>query len=311
MNNVDGSTSRAANNIHHHDSRPLVRLLKKFCLADIDKSTQWKVLRRLNYINYITIVTTFTTGFPHYFRKGLLSTTEMLFLLFITAYAQPAPDLCAQINEERAIAGLPALIISDALTYVAETHRRDQNTNYRPGALCSDHSWNDNSPYWTGCCYEMSRPNTQCMFVKPAELTPFGAVGFEISAYGCGTVSCVLGAWLRSPSHAKVIFSPTMRSVGCAVSSFKVSCCWFSRDADPLVYPGCFTRALPPIPNDRESRHNQCVNTTPTVMPTTTHNPTVMPTTQNPTVMPTQTPKPTKRRKTRAPSRFIVDLEEE
>lgn len=215
--------------------------------------------------------------------------------LFIAAAAQPAPDLCAQINDERVIAGLAPLVVSDSLTYVAETHRRDQNTNYRPGALCTDHSWNDNSPYWTSCCYEMSRPNSQCMFVKPAELTPFAATGYEISAYGCGSVSCLLGAWLRSPSHAKVIFARDMRSVGCAISSFKVSCCWFSRDIDPLTYPGCFRRALPPIPNDREPRLNQCNATTavPTMSPTA--GPTAVP-----TVSPTKrmhTPKPTRRRK--------------
>ncbi|NME68757.1 fibronectin type III domain-containing protein [Flammeovirga aprica] len=143
------------------------------------------------------------------------------------------------INEYRNENGLPDIPLSKSLTYVAQRHVWDLETNFEFGGSCNMHSWSDKGEDWSGCCYI----EPQCMWDKPSEMTPYPGYGYEISYGGSGnykaTAEGALQAWKGSSGHNTVIVNQgswkniKWNSVGIGIyESFAVV--WFGAEVDPV-----------------------------------------------------------------------------
>ena len=154
-----------------------------------------------------------------------------------------ALELANAINAYRQQNGLPPVPITRALTHVAETHVRDlASSPKRPG--CNGHSWTERGA-WTACCYTPDHAQAKCMWSKPAELTPFGGTGFEITVCQPGEstgyaldAKRALDLWKSSPLHNDVILnreswkSVTWSAMGAGIIDSHASA-WFAREPDP------------------------------------------------------------------------------
>lgn len=142
-------------------------------------------------------------------------------------------ELCDLINQHRSTLNLPAVPFSNAAWLVAANHAWDSGNNKQSGS-CSLHSWSDRPGAWTGCCYNVSSPNGNCMWQKVKEIAGINSRGYEISAGGGGnmTASSALKMWLGSPLHRDVIENTGMwankkwTGFGCSVSN-GYGHCWF------------------------------------------------------------------------------------
>lgn len=112
-----------------------------------------------------------------------------------------------KIMTYRASKGLSKIPISKSLTIVAHTHAADLDT-YRMDTKkgCNMHSWSDNGK-WTSCCYTDDHKRAGCMWSKPAELTKYPGVGYEIAHWSSSPVtpSGALLGWQNSKGHNEVI----------------------------------------------------------------------------------------------------------
>ncbi|MCC6645217.1 MAG: hypothetical protein IT374_06585 [Polyangiaceae bacterium] len=160
------------------------------------------------------------------------------------ASAGPAPDalgveLADRINAYRESRGLPRIPRSRALGRVAATHVRDQEQQRPDTGSCNQHSWSSAGP-WTPCCYTADHAQAACMWKKPAEISGFGATGYEISVRSSDRVSPAeaVASWQSSPEHHAVMINGgtwskrAWRSLGTAVMGGH-AVAWFAEEADP------------------------------------------------------------------------------
>lgn len=232
------------------------------------------------------------------------STVLFVSQIFLSRAPPPPPsvELCDLINAHRVANNVSAVQYSASLFYVAEVHRFDIDVTWS-APPCNMHSWQNNTPYWTGCCYDSAKPATySCMFNKPAELVPatYPFMGAELSAYGCSSATCTANAWISSPPHNAALLSAQFVTVGCAQSpNGASSTAWFGRVADGTVFQQCFLKPFPPIPKNPGAKPQfpQCnppsplPSAQPTVEPS--GRPTAQPTAQpslKPTAQPTVLP---------------------
>lgn len=148
--------------------------------------------------------------------------------------------------------GLPAIPLSNSLTYVAQTHCRDLVDNKPDTANCNAHSWSTGGS-WSACCYTPDHARATYMWVKPRELTNYTGNGYEIghgsSAVGdyLATAESALSGWQHSPGHNSVILnkenwkSMKWKAIGIAVYK-NFSMVWFGIEADPDGTPGKSSR---------------------------------------------------------------------
>ena len=122
-------------------------------------------------------------------------------------------ELYTLINEYRSRKGLPEIKLSASLCYVAQTHAKDQDANFKQGASCNMHSWSDKGN-WIACCYTPDHKKASCMWSKPRELTGYTGDGFEISFWSTykypnalAQAKDILDGWKKSPGHNDVIIN--------------------------------------------------------------------------------------------------------
>lgn len=133
---------------------------------------------------------------------------------------------------------LEAIPINKDAWKVAITHNWDLSTNNtgwsgRGQNGCSAHSWSDQPGKWTGCCYDLTKPDGNCMWIKPKEITGNSKRGYEIgSGGGKQSASSALNMWLGSAPHKAVIENTGMwankkwTGFGCSVG-YNQQGCWF------------------------------------------------------------------------------------
>lgn len=112
------------------------------------------------------------------------------------------------IMDYRVSKNLPLIPISNALTFVAQTHVHDLYDNGPSNKRCNMHSWS-NKGNWTACCYTPDHAKAECMWNKPRELTSYTGDGFEIAFFDSriAEATSALQGWKRSRGHNAVIIN--------------------------------------------------------------------------------------------------------
>ena len=117
------------------------------------------------------------------------------------------------INEYRGEKDLPSISLSSALCYVAGAHAWDLHTNRPDQGKCNMHSWSEEGP-WSSCCYTEDHEEADCLWTKPAELTDYDGIGYEVAYFNSKTVDqhndialAALEGWKESPGHNHMIIN--------------------------------------------------------------------------------------------------------
>lgn len=137
-------------------------------------------------------------------------------LLPVICLTETETELYRLINKYRVQKGLPVVTLSASLSYVAQTHARDQEENFKDGNRCNMHSWS-NKGKWSACCYTSDHKKAKCMWDKPRELTNYKSDGFEISFYSTYNYDSpadfardILDGWKKSPGHNNMIINKSI-----------------------------------------------------------------------------------------------------
>lgn len=158
-------------------------------------------------------------------------------------FSQEELELYNNINAYRKQKGLPAIPASGALTYVAQVHAKDLYDHYQESNRCNLHSWSKNG-HWEPCCYTDNHRRAECMWFKPAELTGFDGVGYEMvyySTYPEDVSNMQVGAlegWKESRKHHEMIINKDIwrqvewKAIGVAIHK-TYAVVWFSDSPDP------------------------------------------------------------------------------
>lgn len=143
------------------------------------------------------------------------------------------------IIEYRKSKGLPSVPLSNALTFVAQSHAKDLTQN-KPDQKpkCNMHSWSANKS-WTACCYTSNHAKASCMWDKPRELTTYPGNGYEIAARSTMlTPQEALQLWKKSTGHNNVILNKNIwkksswKSIGIGIHG-QYAVVWFGKENDP------------------------------------------------------------------------------
>lgn len=202
--------------------------------------------------------------------RSLLFCCVLWTLAYVDAHVSPL--LCSRINALREHHHVEPLQLSTAMMVAAETHSRDLNAATPPwNTSCNLHSWQDNAPYYSGCCFTNDFAHLSCMLDKPRQLTTwYHDKGFEVAAYGCLSVDCVVRAWTASRNHLRALLDTSFTVIGCAFSPRRASLCWMGRTLDPRPFAECMPPIVP-IPHERIAPHPKyppcSVTTTSTLTP--------------------------------------------
>lgn len=147
--------------------------------------------------------------------------------------------LHALINDYRRENGLRPVPLSKSLTHVAQAHTRDLAST-PPRGECNLHSWSE-SGAWTACCYTPDHAASSCMWDKPAELTRYGARGYENAYAGTSNPDAALRSWTNSPGHNALLLNQgtwadnDWQAMGVGVHETYVVV-WFGEERDPDGY---------------------------------------------------------------------------
>jgi hypothetical protein len=119
------------------------------------------------------------------------------------------------INDYRRAHGKAPIPITRTPAAVAGAHVYDLLAN--PNILtatCNLHSWSNNAPIWSGCCYDAAHSQAGCMWAKPSEISSsqgwprYPGNGFEITYRGWfATPEMVIDFFDQSPGHRDVILN--------------------------------------------------------------------------------------------------------
>lgn len=143
------------------------------------------------------------------------------------------------IMEYRKAKGLPSIPLSKSLTFVAQTHVQDLQTNGIKNGTCNLHSWSTNGR-WTSCCYTDDHARASCMWDKPRELTSYQGHGYEIafSIYGASAnAEVALNSWKESSGHNAVLINKGIwvrknwKAIGVGISQ-GYAVVWFGEELD-------------------------------------------------------------------------------
>lgn len=167
--------------------------------------------------------------------------TTFLFPVIFGNYSGEEMTLYKNINSYRAEKGLPALELSDSLSFVAKLHCINlyENHDYF-NRSCSLHTWypsSDSSYKWNVGCYGWGTPNPPIMWFKPKEILGMNCIGYEIAHIHypkdqqCNA-RCCLQNWKQSTGHNNVIIENGWRpfkKIG--ISIYKgIATVWFSQN---------------------------------------------------------------------------------
>ena len=116
-------------------------------------------------------------------------------------------ELYELIMDYRRSKGLKKIPLSKNLSFVAQTHCRDQAEGSALSSRCNLHSWSKKGE-WTSCCYTPNHKEASCMWNKPKELTSYTGTGYEISYSGpIDDAAFILKGWKGSKGHNQVIIN--------------------------------------------------------------------------------------------------------
>lgn len=91
-------------------------------------------------------------------------------------------NLFDRINEIRKDYDKNTIQLSSSLSYVAQLHVNDLETNRPDTSICSYSSWSDHGS-WSPCCYNKYVHDPDCMWDKPKELTTYKYRGYEMVTF--------------------------------------------------------------------------------------------------------------------------------
>jgi hypothetical protein len=86
------------------------------------------------------------------------------------------------INDLRQDYDKPDIQLSICLSYVADRHVFDLETNHPDTSICNSSSWSDKGE-WEACCHNKYVHDPDCMWDKPKQLTPYRYRGYELVTY--------------------------------------------------------------------------------------------------------------------------------
>ena len=143
------------------------------------------------------------------------------------------------VNKHRTSLNLPTIPINLDAWLVAATHNWDLSNNNtgwsgRGQSGCSAHSWSNQPGKWVECCYDLTKPDGNCMWSKPKEITGNSMKGYEIGSGGKfnPTPDGALQMWLKSQPHRDVIENTGIwknmiwKGFGCSLNEGQQGC-WF------------------------------------------------------------------------------------
>jgi hypothetical protein len=148
------------------------------------------------------------------------------------------------INQYRKENNLPAIPLSPALCFVAQTHAKDLMDNKVVKNNCNMHSWS-NKGNWSSCCYTANHAQAACMWNKPRELTNYKGDGYEITFWiyksddpdYTATATEALNGWKKSEGHRNVIINKSTwqslqwNAIGIGIYK-NYACVWFGTVTD-------------------------------------------------------------------------------
>ena len=177
-------------------------------------------MKTLAILSSIFLISAFTPS-----KRTTLSTDEVKLYKLIMKY--------------RKSKGLPSIPLSNALSYVAQTHAKDlTNKNPDKKPKCNMHSWSVNKS-WSGCCYTSNHAKASCMWDKPKELTTYPGNGYEIAVRSTIlTPEEALQLWKKSTGHNNVIINKDIwkktqwKSIGIGING-QYATVWFGKEDDP------------------------------------------------------------------------------
>lgn len=176
-------------------------------------------------------------------RRKKILLIALFFIVYSKSFSQilssEEKKLYELLMEYRKEKGLPNINLSKSLTFVAQTHVKDLQTNRLFNSTCNMHSWSNNGT-WTPCCYTDDNAKASCMWDKPRELTSYQGNGYEISygLYGASvTANDAFEGWKKSSGHNSVvtnqgIWSDTnWKAIGIGISK-GYAVVWFGNEYD-------------------------------------------------------------------------------
>lgn len=142
---------------------------------------------------------------------------------------------------------LPAIPLSEQLTYVAQTHAHDLSDHYAfdINNKCNPHSWSGEGA-WSACCYTNDHQKASCMWAKPKELTGYPGNGFEIVYYSSAGANAKEGldGWKVSPGHNPLLINSgpwanvKWKAIGIGIYG-SYGMVWFGEEPDPNAPGNC------------------------------------------------------------------------
>lgn len=156
-----------------------------------------------------------------------------------TSFSKKEMELYNQIMNYRKKLHLSEIPLSPSLTIVAQTHVQDLDTyKIDQKKSCNLHSWSKNGN-WSSCCYTEDNKQASCMWNKPAELTKYKSIGYEIAHWSSSPVTPekALNGWKNSPGHNEVITNSgswknvNWQAIGIGIKN-NYAVVWFGEEAD-------------------------------------------------------------------------------
>ncbi len=143
------------------------------------------------------------------------------------------------VMEYRQKKGLKKIPLSRSLTFVAQSHVFDLETNNPVTKKCNIHSWSGKGE-WKPCCYTEDHNSAKCMWDKPGELTSYKANAYEIAAAATESIDPgkALSLWKESKHHNNVILNKSIwakmewKAIGIGING-KYAVVWFGNQDDP------------------------------------------------------------------------------
>lgn len=155
----------------------------------------------------------------------------------------PEKMLFNKINELREDYEKPSIQLSISLSYVANRHVFDLETNHPDTSICNSSSWSDKGD-WEPCCYNKYVHNPDCMWDKPKQLTPYRYRGYELVTFFEDSINAdsIIELWSDSKEVLDMILTNGTYSNkkwicgGVAIGEHYVSL-WFGQRSDNLGSP--------------------------------------------------------------------------
>ncbi|HLN53056.1 MAG TPA: SPOR domain-containing protein [Lentimicrobium sp.] len=152
----------------------------------------------------------------------------------------PSPEekkLYNLISEYRISKQLPAIQLSQSLSYVARVHAVDLSQNRPDFGGCNPHSWSDKGN-WKACCYAEDENRLACMTLKPKELTSYKFKAYEAVYSGTedATATDAFALWKEISLTSDLLlntgkWAKPWLAMGVGIYG-QYACVWFGEGAD-------------------------------------------------------------------------------